>query len=431
METLSKGEFLSFLYAEKSRELENNSAPGWNLWAIGGIIISMILFIYNKIKYSDLDTNVILLYFVLYLSWLLMFVHLLFYYKRRRICSHVKLRRLINEVPILIYIIRGVLSIVGLCIAMIQQFEWYCSFLWGFACSINICIICYVCIYKNKVVKAGLKTNVFSKDKYDLYINLILIILYAIIYLSQSFYVENVDFKWNEFEIAISILLIIVGCCVLINLSQRNKIAEGIDYIIEAITGGFIDQKEAYKRYIYLIYGKDVLQVLEEDINNLPTIYDCISVREQLREILNRIQNKTLSVREISEIIEILRDRCDFQKRTLKRLNTLNKRCNEILSLNMPRVITSEFGEVVVNIKRLMQLLEEILIKCKEVISAFKNLCGHVNCEKTESIFGNLYCIYISNPIKWKYKLKLWLYNLYINHKVYGLWCGKDRYKEK
>lgn len=247
METLSKGEFLSFLYAEKSRELENNSAPGWSIWAIWGIIISMILFSYDAIMDKKPDINILLLYFLYALTWILIIVQFIFTF-RRRIYSSIKVRRLIEEAPVTLYTVRAILSVVGLIISIAKHLGWYSCLLWSIVSIFNIAVVGYVYLHKNKIVKAGLKTNIFTKEKYDLYCNWALIFIYSLIASFQLQIIQNDTFARTEFEITVAISFTILALCKLINISQRNKTAEGLDYIIDAFTGGFINQKDAYKR---------------------------------------------------------------------------------------------------------------------------------------------------------------------------------------
>ena len=78
MNTLSKGEFLSFLYAEKSREIENNNAPGWSKWALWGIMASLSLFIYNSLMDNSVNASLVLAYFIYALPYVLGFIHFFF-----------------------------------------------------------------------------------------------------------------------------------------------------------------------------------------------------------------------------------------------------------------------------------------------------------------------------------------------------------------
>lgn len=411
MEGLSKGEFLSFLYSEKSREIENNSVPGWNIWAIGGIIVSLVIFGYKILVNNNVDSNIVTLYFFVALAWILANLHLIFTFSHRVFSSR-KVRRLIEEAPLTLCIIKTILSLIEFYISVSLGLILY-SVLWGVFTVINFAVVFYICFCRNKIVPAGLKTDIFTNDKYNVMYNLILVFVYGLMGNFQFQEIKTHGFYKNEFEFVIAVSFIIVAFCKLINITQRNKIAEGLDSIIELFTGGFIDQKEAYKRYMYLIYGKDVLQILKDDISNLPNSEDYISIKEQLRVILNRIRNNTLSFGEIGEIHKALKGRIDFYKNVLKKLNVLNKRCNEVLSLNMPRIITSEFGEVLLFTKESISSLDEIFIKCDEVYSALNNyIYTHLYCKKTGSICERKACIYRNESMAWTYRFKLWLYKL-------------------
>lgn len=400
MEGLSKGEFLSFLYSEKSREIENNSVPGWNIWAIGGIIVSLVIFGYKILVNNNVDSDIVTLYFFVALAWILANLHLIFTFSHRVFSSR-KVRRLIEEAPLTLCIIKAMLSLIEFYISISLGLILY-SVLWGVFTVINFAVVFYICFCRNKIVPAGLKTDIFTKDKYNLMYNLILVFVYGLMGNFQYQEIKSYGFYKNEFEFVVAISFIIVAICKLINITQRNKIAEGLDSIIELFTGGFIDQKEAYKRYVYLIYGKDVLQILEEDVNELPKIEEeCISIREQLRVFLNRIEKNTLSVDEINGILKTLKDYFDSQKKALKKLDALNKRCNEVLSLNMPRIITSEFSDVLSNIKKLVSLSGEILTKCEEVDSAMRDyIDAHLYCKKTGGVCKKKDCMYRNEPMK-------------------------------
>lgn len=415
MESLSKGEFLSFLYSEKSRELENNNAPGWSLWAIWGIIISLCLFIYDKIKHSELNLNIIVLYFVVALSWLLMLIHLPFYYKRPRIYSHTKLRRLKDEAPISLYVVRSVLSIVGLCISIFMQFEWYCYTLWGITCLINIYIIGYVYLYKDRIVKAGPKINVFSKDIYDLYVNLVLILLYVTIFLIQLAHIKDIDFLWDEFEIVISMLLIITCCCVWINLAQHNKIAEGIDYIIEAFTGGFIDQKNAYKQYTYLIYGMKVLQILEKEINQVLSIREKYEpIKKELSRIQAKIESKEIHIIDLKEIIGYLDKKLSYCSDLVKIFNKLIKRNRDILKLDVSLIVLKDLTSELTDLENSMELLNDVQLQISQVRDQVEiYIKTYLYCRKTDCLCERTDCKYRRDPISWKYKLKLAIHRIF------------------
>lgn len=414
MESLSKGEFLSFLYSEKSRELENNSSPGWSLWAIWGIIFSIILFIYDKIKHYELDLNVIVLYFVVSLSWLLMIVHWPFYYKKSRLYSHAKLRKLREEAPISLYIIRSVLTLIGLCISISQQFEWYCIILWAVTCLINIYVIGYIYFHRNKIVNAGLKINVFSKSKYDLLVNGILILTYAILLGIQYYYVRDLGFKWNEFEMVMSILSIIMCCCILINLAQRNKIAEGIDYIIEAFTGGFINQNEAYKKYTHLVYGMDVSQIFDDKIKKISSINERYEpIKRDLLKIKTKIENEDISISDLKEITKFLSKQISYVISLTKTTQKLIKRNKDIIKLDIPYIVIKDLSSELKDLEKSAMLLDKtynLISQVQKQLNIYIN--NNLYCRKTNGICEQRNCKYRNDPISWKYKLRLKIYRI-------------------
>ncbi len=359
METLSKGEFLSFLYAEKSRELENNSAPGWSIWAIWGIIISMILFSYDAIMDKKPDINILLLYFLYALTWILIIVQFIFTF-RRRIYSSIKVRRLIEEAPVTLYTVRAILSVVGLIISIAKHLGWYSCLLWSIVSIFNIAVVGYVYLHKNKIVKAGLKTNIFTKEKYDLYCNWALIFIYSLIASFQLQIIQNDTFARTEFEITVAISFTILALCKLINISQRNKTAEGLDYIIDAFTGGFINQKDAYKRYMYLIYGKDAIQILENEIRSVTNIKDqCETIKKENNTIIQQINNKDFSINDIQTFLDSMSIHIRFCQESTKVFDRLSQRATEILSLQMPDIVVDSLESAEQSLKESMDLVSE------------------------------------------------------------------------
>lgn len=288
-----------------------------------------------------------------------MFVQFIFTF-RRRIYSSIKVRRLIEEAPVTLYTVRAILSVVGLIISIAKHLEWYSCLLWSIVSIFNIAIVGYVYLHKNKIVKAGLKTNIFTKDKYDLYCNWALIFIYSLIASFQLQIIRNDAFSRAEFEITVAISFIILALCKLINISQRNKTAEGLDYIIDAFTGGFINQKEAYKRYIYLIYGKDAIQILEDEIRSVTNIKDqCETIKKEGIAIIQQIDKKYVSINDIETFIDILSVHIRSCQDSTKALDNLLKKVLEILSLKMPDIVTKSLNSAEKVLKESIKLVSE------------------------------------------------------------------------
>ena len=419
METLSKGEFLSFLYAEKSRELENNSAPGWSIWAIWGIIISMILFSYDAIMDKKPDINILLLYFLYALTWILIIVQFIFTF-RRRIYSSIKVRRLIEEAPVTLYTVRAILSVVGLIISIAKHFEWYSCLLWSIVSIFNIAIVVYVYLYKNKIVKAGLKTNIFTKDKYDLYCNWALIFIYSIIASFQLHIIRNNTFARAEFEITVAISFTILALCKLINISQRNKTAECLDYIIEAFTGGFINQKEAYKRYMYLIYGKDIIQMFDNEMKAISNVNEeCKVIRRDICSIINRINNERISIDEVKVIAKNLTEHLVFCGNYIKIFGLLVKKEKEILSIRMPPIVVSELNATASTLEESITIIEDTQSQISQARDDLeKYISNNLYCEKFDRLCDINNCKHRNEPISWFYKLKIRVCHIFPSKKT-------------
>lgn len=408
METLSKGEFLSFLYAEKSRELENNSAPGWSIWAIWGIIISMILFSYDTVMDKKPDINILLSYFLYALTWILMFVQFIFTF-RSRIYSPIKVRRLIEEAPVTVYTVRAIFSVAGLIISIIKHLEWYSCLLWSIVSIFNIAIVGYVYLHKNKIVKAGLKTNIFTKDKYDLYCNRTLICIYSFIAAFQLQTIQNYTFAKAEFELTVAISFTILAMCKLINISQRNKTAECLDDIIEAFTGGFINQKEAYKRYMYLIYGKDIIQVFDDEMKSISNIQEkCRVINQDLCSINHRIHLKNISIKEIRLIVEDLRKYIIFSSNHIKTCSILLKKVKDILSLGMPPRVVLELESMVPTLDDSLKTIQKTQNRISQTHVFLKKyiISNNLYCKKMDGLCDIKNCTYRNDPTLWHYKLK-------------------------
>lgn len=407
METLSKGEFLSFLYAEKSRELENNSAPGWSIWAIWGVIISMILFSYDTIMDKKPDINILLLYLLCALPWILMIVQFIFIF-RRRIYSSIKVRRLIEEAPVTLYTVRAILSVAGLIISITKHLEWYTYLLWSIVSIFNIAIVGYVYLHKNKIVRAGLKTNIFTKDKYDLYCNETLIFIYGLIAFFQLQIIQNYTFARTECEITVVISFTILALCKLINISQRNKTAECLDYIIEAFTGGFINQKEAYKQYMYLIYGKDIIQMFDNEMKSISNIQEkCEAIKQDLYSISHRINLKTISINDVKLITESLSKHIVFCGNHIKTFGILIKKEKEILSLGMPPMVVLELHSMISTLGTSLKIIEETQNQISQIrYSLEKYISNNLYCKKMDGFCDIKSCTYRNDPTSWLHKLK-------------------------
>ena len=332
------------------------------------------------------DINILLLYFLYALTWILIIVQFIFTF-RRRIYSSIKVRRLIEEAPVTLYTVRAILSVVGLIISIAKHLEWYSCLLWCIVSIFNIAVVGYVYLHKNKIVKAGLKTNIFTKDKYDLYCNWALIFIYSLIASFQLQIIRNDTFARAEFEITVAISFTILALCKLINISQRNKTAEGLDYIIDAFTGGFINQKDAYKRYMYLIYGKDAIQILENEIRSVTNIKDqCETIKKENNTIIQQINNKDFSINDIQTFLDSMSIHIRFCQESTKVFDRLSQRATEILSLQMPDIVVDSLESAEQILKESIDLVSETQSQISHIQDRIEKIIVE---EKNRNVYNN------------------------------------------
>ena len=400
MNTLSSGEFLSFLYSEKSREIENNNTPGWSKWALWGIICSSLIYIYNILVDNKIETSVVLSYFTLFLPWILTFIHILFF-PRIRIHSTAKVRKLKDEAPITFVITRTLLSILGCVLSIIYFTNIYESVLWECVCVANIVTICYIAINRNKFVSADLKTNVFSNRIVGKWFNSILILLCTAIY-----YV-HLHHRF-EFEISFLIIVIILLLSTLINISQQYSIAEGIDRIIELYTGGYIKQEDAYKRYLNLVYGNETCDILETAINNLSKYHEkCETAIADLQTIRSNVVKNRPSIEEcniIKEKISIYTKLCGV---TIDKCRLLNNDISDIINLPTTNISKDNFTNACSAVGKTQALIRLLQKEVRDTSSAlYEHITENVYCVRYDAICYHNACEHRKEPMTIKDKIK-------------------------
>ena len=114
LKDFTKAEFLSFLYAEKSREIENNSVPGWSKWALLGTIITLILYIYQAFlsHHSDYDPKIFIIYLITFLAIVLEYLSYTRFNSNVRTFISSKVRPLKEEAPVLSYIFQFIICLI-------------------------------------------------------------------------------------------------------------------------------------------------------------------------------------------------------------------------------------------------------------------------------------------------------------------------------
>ncbi|MBR5984709.1 MAG: hypothetical protein IK025_13440, partial [Bacteroidales bacterium] len=264
-------EFLSFLYSEKSREIENNAVPGWNKWAIYGTIATTVIYLYYAItnNYKNYDYRIFSMYII---GLSAIFLYLLIY---KRLNSDVKtyiqskVRPLIKEAPILLYVFQLIINSV---LALIQ-FYWNSLSVIFFgiiiALIINVFILIYIIKNRNKFVLAKLKIQVLNNLKIDVLVHSFLGGIYTLIIVTTLIYLikEPKSFYHSEFELAFGITTLTILIYLLLKIIKKNNnVSDELDRLINKFVIGSISKEEAYNKYILIMYGLSAYQAIEKDL---------------------------------------------------------------------------------------------------------------------------------------------------------------------
>ena len=418
LKDFTKAEFLSFLYAEKSREIENHSVPGWSKWALLGTIITLILYIYQAIisHHSDYDPKTFIIYLITFLAIVLEYLSYTRFNSDVRTFISSKVRPLIEEAPVLSYIFQFIICL----ICSLFQLYWIgLSFVFAnliIALALTIVILSYILINKNRFVLAQLKTRVFIKERTDHFVHFLLgcVYMYIIIYSIQHYWVLFCkDFHQLDFELAIGTSSLIIVLYWYIKLkSTNNKTLEGLDRIIDRFIIGAITQEEAYTQYIMLTYGYSAFQAINNYTSVISSIKGSYDENKKRLDVLEEKANKdNLSLDEIKEITLETNELLNFFDKSIISIQNALESIGKLLDLKHPQILDDKF----VDTMNQLQESTTLISKLQEQTSKISDKVGKYFYE---SLYCNKYgCLCVTKecnnrkdcmPIR--YKIKIWIW---------------------
>ncbi len=411
----TKAEFLSFLYAEKSREIENNSVPGWSKWALFGTIVTIIIFLYREIttNYSTYDYEVFSRYTIILLAGTSLILLFCRYSSGGKSYMLEKVRPLKDEVSALLYIFQFVICL-G---AGILQFYWF-GFTLAFvfltiAVLINAIILIYIFVNRDKFVLAQLKTQVFVDWKTDNYIHSILGGIYGgtIGFSITDLLKKHQGFYSSEFEFAIGLISLIILIYWLLKISEMNNgVANEIDRIINKFVVGAISQEDAYKKYILIMYGFSAYQSVENDLEIIETIKNSYNNRVNIvNDLEKQVQGNTISFDELQQIHQTLETEINFYNRSMTSLSVLLTKFDNITKLGIPAAVDTEFKAVLKEYKSAYTLFSDLVARTTLIMQKIKDI---IYCNKCGGICLDYECSHRKEPMSLKYKLrrKVWAF---------------------
>ena len=406
LKDFTNAEFLSFLYSEKSREIENNAVPGWNKWAIYGALVTIIIFLYQNFtnKYAIYNYKTISIYIIGLIA--ISFCILIYNRLNTDVKTYMydKVRPLKEEAPILLYVYQLIVCISAATTQFIYIGPNIIFFSLLIALAINSFILAYIIINRNKFVLAKLKIQVFNNWKFDniihsflgsIYVN---IIVFTIINLKK----EQMVFSPSEFEIAIELisLIILIYWLLLIN-KKNNGIAYELDRLINNFVIGSISKDEAYKKYILIMYGLSAYQAIEKDleiINNIKSNYD--NKINNINDIKKRIESNTIS----SSDIKTLKAELDYYKKSNSSFSKLLNKITAITKLGIPAIVDLEFQNMYKEYETACDLLTKLIEQTRYILKEFDN---QIYCKKYGGLCLNKECSHRNDRMLLKHKIQI------------------------
>ena len=366
MTELSKSEFLSFLYAEKSRELENNQVPGWSKWALWGVVATLLVNIYRIIGNIDQDINNLLVAqnSVYCLALLLMWLDTLLTIKARTYNSG-KIRRLIDEAPIYAYIIRCILSIAGFVLLIICGYHWAICLSWFLGLCTSTYVIIYIAKNKNNLTQVRWRKMVFRDDRLDVIILTISNFTYFPV--CWSFPIQKLDLLDAEFEIAFCLIIALAVISVIVNMRlSKDRKAFELDRIIDRFIIGTINQEDAYSQYILLYYGANIGQAIEKELACIPELERTHeAIKAETTELRREIDAQPITLKDYFRMKnQILLARKQYKK-IYAAFKMLFKRIDEIQEMGLPQAAIEEMSKYTMKINmagdKLMNIQDELI----------------------------------------------------------------------
>ena len=283
MKELSKQEFLSFLYEEKNRIIQNNNSPGWSLWALQGLILSAFLYAYNLILSNTINVEKLMIAITLLLPTFLCVFHL-FLFRRNFFKQRKSIRLLYNESTLLFYLVSFILTLIGyIFYNLLFKTNIIGDALWLLMCTIHLYITLYILANKNKLVYNLTYFDISHKMSVNFSLYFLSIIIYYSIGRILSISCDTSVINKEEWELSYIIWFIIILLCLIYRVSSLNKRVVDLDNLISQYIIGEITNEDAFEKYIQIVFGKDVFFVCNEEIKNLS------SYKEKCEEAIKTI----------------------------------------------------------------------------------------------------------------------------------------------
>lgn len=416
MKQLSKQDFLSFLYEEKNRIVQNNNSPGWSLWALQGLILSAFLYAYNLTLSNTINMEKLMIAITILLPSFLCIFHLLLF-RRNFFKQRKSLRLLYNESTLLFYLVSFILSLIGYTFySLLFTTNIIGDVLWLLMCAIHLYVTLYILTNKKKLVYNLTYFDISHKMSINFFLYFFSIIIYYIIGRILSKSCDTIVISKEEWEISYIVWFIIILVCLIYRVSSLNKKIVDLDNLISQYVLGEITNEEAFENYVQIVFGKDVFFVCNEEIKNMS------SYKEKCEEAIKTIN---LINQDICQMKINIDNYFNFQQEIDKKWGLIwdikqvceesERIINDILKIDRFKY-SREVLNVVNNVHKTNSLTMQAAINLGQLLNnvgqSLNDYIKTIYCPTENKLCLNEDCEYRDIKLSPKDKIKLWFYRI-------------------
>lgn len=416
MKKMSKQEFLSFLYDEKNRIIQNNNSPGWSLWALQGLILSAFLYAYNLILSNTINVEKLMIAITILLPTFLCVFHF-FLFRRNFFKQRKSIRLLYNESTLLFYLVSFILTLIGyIFYNLLFKTNIIGDALWLIMCTIHLYITLYILTNKKKLVYNLTYFDISHKMSINFSLYFLSIIIYYSIGRILSISCDTSVINKDEWELSYIIWFIIILICLIYRVSSLNKRVVELDNLISQYIIGEVTNEDAYKKYIQIVFGKDVFFVCNEEIKDLSSYKEkCEEAIKRMNIINQDIEQNKINIdsyfnfqREVDRKWKLIGD----IKQTAEESERI---IDDILQIDRFKS-SKEVFEVVKKLHETNSLTMQTAINLGQLLNNVgQNLNDYIKtiyCPTEHKLCLSEDCEYRNKKLSSKDKIKLWFYKI-------------------
>lgn len=416
MKKMSKQEFLSFLYEEKNRIIQNNNSPGWSLWALQGLILSAFLYAYNLILSNTINVEKLMIAITILLPTFLCIFHL-FLFRRNFFKQRKAIRLLYSEGTLLFYLVSFILTLIGsIFYNLFFTTNIIGDALWLLMCTIHLYVTLYILANKKKLVYHLTYFDISNKMSINFSIYFFSILIYYSIGRILSISCDTSVISKEEWELSYIVWFIIILVCLIYRVSSLNKRVVDLDNLISQYIIGEITNEEVFENYIQIVFGKDVFFVCNDQIKTLSkyierceeSIKKINLINQDICQIKINIDNYFNFQREVDREWELIGEIMEISEESERIIDDLSQ---------IDRFRYSK--EVIDIVKKLHETNKLTMQTAINLGQLLKNVGQNLNdyiktiyCSTEHKICLNEDCDYRNIKLSQKNKMKLWFYKI-------------------